>query len=501
MRQERNNRWRHTLAMPPIVRVLGTTGNITLAPNEPVTFPAGPLLISMSGVDPRRVRLDGNAAAPRVVGGQAIVAADFTNRTGFHHLDVGNDGHYWIGSEDAKLHLEGLQAMLTYLRSEALWWTGQLSFSDGSNYRDPHVVYSWLDRHADSALSAAEDIAGRPWWGKRQVVRRSRRGGGRILVRASVKMLRKRPSEMLEDVRPPSGLPMAGRRVVPLAVMRADRNRSLDTPANRRAAWLITTVRGLARDVLVGQLPDPTVNRCGEWLERCRRLLAQSWFAGLPPDIGGASAPTMEEQVDVRYAATLHLIKELTETLGWSPGASIRPLHAYVHAIDEVYQAFVAHVVADAIGAHPTSHAAGKGLPQFESDRWRLFLNVVPPPTVLRSWRSYTTSPDRYRPDILLVDKVTGATVIGDAKYRQDGLRASESSRRDVTAYLGTYGLRHAVIFYPPASGALVMGRVAAKAYGLTEVGLTPRNDLSTFAAGAIESLLSEIAEIPRWSD
>ena len=75
-----------------------------------------------------------------------------------------------------------------------------------------------------------------------------------------------------------------------------------------------------------------------------------------------------------------------------------------------------------------------------------------------------------------------------DAKYRIDRTgRASEDSRKDVTAYLGLYGLRNVAIVYPGTGQDI--GEISGRGRRIVEVALRPPSNLA-HAVEAVQSLL-----------
>ncbi len=120
--------------------------------SEAVTVPAGVTVVSISGFDSRTVPVDGRRVRLSS-GSEGVVVLDLSRSTGYHRIVV-DGATYWFGTDDAKLGLAGIEAMLRQLGTLGTGWTGQVLFSDGTGLRDPHVVHGWLEDWADVALSA-----------------------------------------------------------------------------------------------------------------------------------------------------------------------------------------------------------------------------------------------------------------------------------------------------------------------------------------------------------
>jgi hypothetical protein len=90
--------------------------------------------------------------------------------------------------------------------------------------------------------------------------------------------------------------------------------------------------------------------------------------------------------------------------------------------------------------------------------------------------------------------------VIADAKYRSDGMRASQSSRRDLMSYMNAFGLARSVVFFlpkapsPPNAETLGYGGLA-----LIEIPITPIGDLVEQLALTLPTVLESSAQIPTW--
>lgn len=396
-------------------------------------------------------------------GARVLTAVDLTRSTGFHRLQAGQQT-FWFATEDAKLRLAGIERMLAALRASGTGWSGQLMFSDGVVLRDPHVVYSWLDRCADATLECARRIIDAPLSISRSDRKPSRRGGRSIDQAATTRLLRAHPDRHLEQS--PTGLlTLDGNRYDPLRVVVRTRTASVESAANRRAVSLVSRLDALASEVLAAD-PDANVaGRCRSWRasasQLLRRPLARLLAAGAP--VGALAAPRQtEEAVDRRYRDSYRLSVDLAAQFGWAPTQQVLSRFSYTQRADTIYQAFVATVLADALGLAQTAPVLGQAPLAFTGDDYEIYYDTHPDPSVLRSWRYGSAKPDASRPDVLLRRQSSGEVLVIDAKYRVDGTQATEDSRKEVLAYMALYGLDTVVIAYPgqsPARCTAVTGR------------------------------------------
>lgn len=413
---------------------------------EPVTVPAGQLVIAVSGTSRRTVLLDGKLW--RLSSGrEALLALDLKRSTGYHRLDV-EGATFWFATEDAKLGLEGIEQMLAHLRTLGTGWTGQALFSDGSALRDVHVLYAWLDQWADNALAAVRAILAAPRSVSKNARALSRRGAPGVLLAPTLRLLRSAPTQYLSPS--DSGLfNIEGQGYDPLRIVVRRRRTSLDSIANRRAVGLLASMVRALQEVLGSASDTNTQIRCRLWLNQAqtlqRRPIAQSLRSGTP-----VVAPRQaEETTEARYRASYNVSQDLRRQFGWSANVSVMPRYSYVEYADSVYQMYVAHCIAGALGLSQTSEVFGAKTPAFSGPNFDLYCDSPCPPRVLRSWRAASAAPDTSRPDLLLHERSTGRVAVLDAKYRLGKGEATEDSRKEVTAYMGLYGLRTVTIVFP----------------------------------------------------
>lgn len=469
----------------PAVRAIAGALEVIIGEDHPRTVPAGQIVLEVGGHSSRSVRLDGRLAR---LSSHGLLAMDLTRSTGYHRLEV--DGvTFWFGTEDAKLGLAGIEAMLEQLGPLGTGWTGQALFSDGSGLRDVHVAYGWLDAWADGAVRAVEAILASPRSIHRNSQALSRKGGRAILVPATMRLLRSDPHRYLS--RNPDGpIRVGAERFDPLRVVARHRSTTLDTIANRRAVNLLSWLNRLIREVLSHNPDSGTTTRCRLWLNDVERLqrrpLAQALQSGPPPVTVGRQS---EEATQREYRTTFDASADVRRHFGWSASIIPLPRFSYVDRSDVIYQAYAASRLAHALGLVQTDPILGRTALAFAGQQFDLYFDCIPPTDVLRSWRAASLRPDESRPDILLHERDTGRVALLDAKYRvhRDG-NASEDSRKEVTAYLGLYGLKGITILYPGPRPEPVV--VAGQGLSINEVPLIPSHPDLTAALPVILATL-----------
>lgn len=461
--------------------------------SEPRVVPSTQLVVAFRGLTSRTVTIDGQIT--RLTGGPVGLAAlDLTRSTGYHRIDAGGSV-FWFATEDAKLRLDGIEAMLAEMGTLGTGWGGQALFSDGSGLRDAHVVYGWLDHWADDTLAGVEHVLGRPRTRSVQKQKLSRRGGSGVLSAPTLRLLRSSPSQYLAR-REDGLLEVGSERFDPLRVVTRKRTTSLQTVANRRAVALLGWISRLATEVIESHPSTSAVTRCRLWANRAatleKRPIAHALSAA--KDTGSVlSYPRQsEEMLDPAYRTTYAAALDVAQLFGWS--ADTRPLtrYSYVNKSDQIYQAYTATRLAKCLGLHQTTPVLGATPLAFSGPEFDLYYDTTCPPAVLRSWRAVSARPDVSRPDLLLHRRSTGEVAVLDAKYRRatDG-GASEDSRKEVTSYVGLYGLPAVSILYPGDVETL-----AVAGHGLTihEIAVRPANDS---LESAIPIILGSLAVPP----
>ncbi len=457
-------------------------------------------MLTVAGAGDQPVRVDGRIRAAATAGTVRIVGLDLTRSTGVHHVRVGGSDSYWFATDDAKLGLAGLQSMLRFMRESCRSWTGQLLFADGTGYADPLVLYGWLDQHADDAIAAAASVMRSPARIREQQFEVTSEASRPVALSRSLALLRGRGRELLELA--PSGLRIGDKTYLPRKVVIGRRVFGLDHPSNRRVVALLLLVELMARSVAEAAEDAAERARCNQWVTGAERLRTRGPLAGVRPetDAGQGDRASQLEAIDSRYVKTRKYLRLARRVASWDPTLRLLPAHAFVDYVDQVYQAFVATVLAEALGMLATSDVLGRVQPAFTSERFDIYYNTPATPSIVRSWRSYSAEPDENKPDVLLFERSSGRIAIADAKYRNNGRSASESSRRDLLGYMAAMGLQNVAILFPPSPpDALSIRIVSGQGLSITEIGLAPTPNLADFVAReAVPSLLSVLA-VPPW--
>lgn len=453
---------------------------------NPQTVPATQLVVAVVGAKTRTVIFDGQRVrlSPGVEG---LYPVDLTRSTGYHRLQV-DDRTYWFATEDSKLKLEGIEAMLASLRGIGTGWTGQVLFSNGVGLRDVHVVYGWLDQHADAALAAISAILATPRSTTTNSTALSRRGGSGVLRAPTLRLLRSAPRENLAP-NPEGVLQIGDERYDPLRVVVRKRRSTLDTIANRRAVSLLTWVIRLTDEVIGADAAPLVAARCRLWRNAARTLALRPLAQSLRPQPAEPVFPRQrEEATESAYRTTYALSTDVRHLFGWSASKSLLHRYSYVEQSDSIYQAYVATRIAAQLGLQQQSPVLGAGAIAFSGKDFDLYYDTKCPPSVLRSWRASSSKPDESRPDLLLHERSTGRVALLDAKYRTTADRtATEDSRKEVTSYLGLYGLSAVGIVFP---GRGEIHSVIGKGRSIHEIPLTPANlDLNEAVDVIIQSL------------
>jgi hypothetical protein len=480
-----------------VPRVMIQARNVTSVLGAvPVIVPAGQIILIFASAR-HAVRLDGEASTP-VGDTPALLAVDMTRSVGFHRLDFA--GHtFWFGTEDSKLALDGIEHMLQYLREYhfGTTWHGQILFSSGELLRDPHVVYGWLENHAEALLDTALSITRRPVWGAARTQKLSRHAGPGVISASTHALLRANPQRYLEA--DPSGvLSVADQRYNPLRVVSRRRITSLQTVAHLRLTALLDVVASLIREVDNAEPDEPVRLKCQAWYVQTRRLLASDFFfqvrrRGTVGALLAARSPV--ETSDSRYQLIFQIASSLRRNFGWDATRKAVDRYAYVRYADQIYQAFVSVAIAAALDCQPTDPVTGRAPgAAFAGGHYRIYADRVPPAELLRSWRHWSSTPDQLRPDLVIERLPDRRTLLLDAKYRASGNRATEDSRREVMSYMEAFGLSTAVIVYPPADAAYSQVTVVeGSGQRLIELPLRPHQGMNHMLSSELPDILRHL--------
>ncbi len=210
-----------------------------------------------------------------------------------------------------------------------------------------------------------------------------------------------------------------GSRYDPLRVVVQKRSSTLDTIANRRAVSLLPWLIRLTREVLDSGPSEGAKTRCRLWLNQAETLARRPLAQALRTNRQGPGQPRQaEESTEAAYRKTYSLASDIRRLFGWSASTQPLPRYSYVDRSDQIYQAYSASRLARELGLRQTHPILGMEPLAFTGEDFDLYYDVVPPGSVLRSWRASSERPDDSRPDLVLHERASGRVAILDAKYR-----------------------------------------------------------------------------------
>ncbi|MEV0902497.1 hypothetical protein [Actinoplanes sp. NPDC049802] len=456
------------------VRLVGKGVDERLGVN-PKIVRAQELVLSVTGHDSRSIVIDG-ISRRLSSGSTGLIPMDLKRSTGYHRIQIGQSV-FWFATEDSKLQLAGVSAMLRELGELGTGWTGQVMFSDGSGFRNPHVIYGWLDQWADSALDAIESVLAAPRSDTETTNVLSRRGGSSVRAVPTLRYLRSDPRHHL-TARNGGLISIGDEEYDPTRVVVRKRRLTVHTVPNRRAVGLLDQLAGAVDEAMGASARDgQAVARCRLWRLRINTLQARPLARTLRdgPRVLAAERQAVELN-DRRYQGVYETAKDFRRRFGWSATGDAQRRYSYVQSADRIYQAYAASRLAAELDLQQVSPVLGATPLAFSGAEFDIYYDALCPPSVLRSWRRTSIHPDTSRPDVLLVERASGRIAILDAKYRlgPDGF-ASEDSRKDVSAYMALYGLSTVSILYP---GTDTTGRtITGNSRAILEVPVIPGSE------------------------
>lgn len=97
----------------------------------------------------------------------------------------------------------------------------------------------------------------------------------------------------------------------------------------------------------------------------------------------------------------------------------------------------------------------------------------------LNGWRDLTSNPSGYKPDLIILNDLTGEILLIDAKFRHSdeyGKISSQSSIRDIQAYMQEYQLLKSIIISPFVEGDPYSETISGFSYSIRGIALPPNN-------------------------
>lgn len=467
--------------------------------DEPTEVSSGALILTIEGANGREIQIDGKRIEAPKIGSQLVLSVDLARSTGYHQIRVGTRT-FSFATQDAKLRIKGIAKIVAAISpNSALGWDRQLLFSDGGALDTKQTRYAWLWKNIADIASRVESIGRTP--GAQFFHRSEMRADvrGRLDIAATLRAVRSDYTLLLPR-RNGAVTFEDGRSFTPSRAAIRSREKTFFTKPNFQTYALARAVLGIY-DGVRGCVPKSSLQSIESAAGRLQRSLALPLFRSLArqyrPRVFSGSVGG-QFSADARYAFVAAKYRELARR-GWQGGAgSAGSDMAFVRYADEIYQAFTAISFATALGCLPTTDELQPWLrtPSFRGDGIDLYYDTPPPTEILSSWRSTSDRPDDPRPDLLLFYPSLSKLLLIDAKYRNDGNRASKDSLYEVQYYLNTFRLRHAVICYPPADPsyrdiALVQG----SEYTIAEIPVAPAADLIDYLRNKVLPTLDMLRE------
>lgn len=299
--------------------------------------------------------------------------------------------------------------------------------------------------------------------------------GAPLDVHATEHLLRCRP-ELLE-AHPEGPIELGGRRYGPKLIAYRASYSDFESPENRRlSAFLTSLANDCRKAVLYSPWLDDQARVDAEATVRAlQRVVVHSLLRGVrPSDLPRLGDPPFGLEASHPIYRELRRLRMVYQSRALFSGVGSEQ-RKHLASADRVYQAWCCHLVAHVLGLEQTTGglraAAG---PAFANDTWELFYDT---PTVLRSWRSATSRPDGYRPDLVLRKREdTERIILIDAKYTSTEVASVSGDRlKEMQAYLNAFGIRFAGIMHPGEGRNFSICEIAGRGHRIVELSVVPR--------------------------
>jgi hypothetical protein len=428
------------------------------------------------------------------IGSAICLSIDLSNSVGYHYLKV-DDDVFPFATEDGKLLLRGMMSIIEVLGELGLSLGKQLFFADGDTAPSGYVQFAWLWQNTSRICTVLESVCRSPGSQLMTKHRVSPMLNSVLDVPKTASFLLRNPQFLTERADGMVAL-SSGKRYTPEFVVLKRRRDSIDTDGNRRA--LLLALRTIALANTLGSIFGwEKLDSIRPAIDRLRAIVRRQPLRNLmlSPRRGVALNAGSDELTDPRYRFILQKLLELRQS-GWNTNESLQQtFFSFVKHSDELYQSFVAIVIADALGCtlnRPLrSHQEG---PAFVGPDFDIYYDTVPPANILSTWRSVSVRQDRPRPDVLVYHKASGHSLIIDAKYRNAGNDASPESLSEVQYYLNTFEKKDVVVCYPPSDIAYrELTSVSGRGYEILEVPIAPSVHTREFMQSVVRPKLLEM--------
>lgn len=477
-------------------------GEETLSEEDPIIVRSAPHLMLIHDAI-GSVLLDGRPLKTESVGDCSIAHVNFTTSVGFHCIEDASRSRFWFGTEDEKLRLEGIETMLETIRELGLSFQGQMLFTDGSCFVDPHIVYAWLEKRAEVCLKVLKEIAFSPVRSKVKNDRISTAIVGKPNIEATVKLIKGNMKELLEEGGGRAKVfCLDGKYYCPRKMIVGKKEITYNNIANERALYLLQAIISLSQFVVESNCTQHARKRALSWRKCAVQIASMDFFTGLSRGSAQVTdlVQTHHEKSDMRYFEVYSAWLDLQGRLGWNK-PKLKGRYSYIHKSDLIYQTFAVLAIANALDAIPSSEILGSVQPAFTSECFDLYYDCTPPSEVLKSWRDDSISPISYEPDLVIVEKASGKVLVCDMKYRSDANQSGESSIRDVLVYMAVYGLNSVVVFYPPKELSYCSVTVISGCgHRIYEVPLSPAIESLSALKTSMENVLERGLQLPSWT-
>ncbi len=457
------------------------------------TVRSGPAVLVLEGLSPLAlVELDGKTITMVRKGNSWFITLDFTRSVGFHYVVAGDNTLLFV-TEDTKLRLAGIMEIVNYIGASSLSHSGQLLFSSGQSIMELTTNFSWLWKHLPKIAATIDDLFNNPPRSSQSATKIANNLKRPIDTAATISLLRRSPYLLEKYETGP--IHVSGQSFIPRQVIIKAKRSTLDATATNRALLLAHNCVSI-----MALLPRSVTKQTKTLLSSARKLennIVKIRRLSCSPALSATLPlnPTPLELSDPRHN---YIFRRYSEQVGRRFGHAsdvAGTLSLFVKQSDELYQAFVTLCIAKLLNCVPTREplTARMRQPAFANDFLEIYYDTEPA-CVATTWRSETARPDRARPDITIASKLNNTYLLIDAKYRNDGNRASADSLAEVQYYLNTFCTDRAMIIYPPDEPQFSkIISLSSRGQTLFQVPFSPAQDTDSIIKSEIRELILSV--------